>query len=213
MLSFSVSCYKRRQAFAHIIAIVQEYNHKFSKDPFVPTLWTSILIQHSSILNKTALTLTENNVLQVILHNWIPINWLDHVYMYSVVFLEQQFFNSSLALNFYIQVDNEWHTQLHVYRIHQQCCSNGRMSDKASQRILWWDRWGYWLLSLEGKAWTSSPTMCTDHHSAPVIHEFSTHRAQPIIFNTITWVWASGWSNDVTPSWRFSVKSPWTCSI
>ncbi|KAG6896139.1 hypothetical protein C0995_011740 [Termitomyces sp. Mi166 len=49
----------------------------------------------------------DNNALHVLLHNRIPLDWVDHAYTYGVVYLEQQFHSPTMSLDIFREVDDE----------------------------------------------------------------------------------------------------------
>ncbi|KAG6869622.1 hypothetical protein C0995_001722 [Termitomyces sp. Mi166 len=65
--------------------------------------------------DEMARNFSDNNALCVLLHNQIPLDWVDHTYKYGVVYLEQQFHNSTMSLDIFCEIDNERHQHLLCY--------------------------------------------------------------------------------------------------
>ncbi|KAG6896167.1 hypothetical protein C0995_011728 [Termitomyces sp. Mi166 len=67
------------------------------------------------VLDKMAQNFSDNDALRVLLHNRIPLDWVDHAYTYGVVYLEQQFHNPTMSLDIFHEIDNECHQRLLCY--------------------------------------------------------------------------------------------------
>ncbi|KAG6893643.1 hypothetical protein C0995_016443, partial [Termitomyces sp. Mi166 len=65
--------------------------------------------------DEMARNFSDNNVLCVLLHNRILLDWVDHAYTYGVVYLEQQFHNPTMSLDIFHEIDNERHQRLLHY--------------------------------------------------------------------------------------------------
>ncbi|KAG6881978.1 hypothetical protein C0995_016407, partial [Termitomyces sp. Mi166 len=59
------------------------------------------------VLDEMAQNFSDDDALHVLLHNRIPLDWVDHVYTYGVVYLEQQFHNSTMSMDIFREIDNE----------------------------------------------------------------------------------------------------------
>ena len=77
---------------------VQDFNVAHPNNLFVPAPWTIVLIMMPIFPDEAAGTIIEDDVLWIMLHNCIPLEWADHAYMYGVVYLKHQFFHSSPAM-------------------------------------------------------------------------------------------------------------------
>ncbi|KAG6880915.1 hypothetical protein C0995_003826, partial [Termitomyces sp. Mi166 len=69
----------------------------------------------------------DNDALRVLLHNRIPLDWVDHAYTYGMVYLEQQFHNPTMSMDIFKDVDNERIERLSRYG--------------TPSAILQWDGW------------------------------------------------------------------------
>ncbi|KAG6880761.1 hypothetical protein C0995_004532, partial [Termitomyces sp. Mi166 len=65
--------------------------------------------------DEMAQNFSDNNTLCILLHNQIPLDWVDHVYTYGVVYLEQQFHNPTMSLDIFHKIDDEHHQRLLRY--------------------------------------------------------------------------------------------------
>ncbi|KAG6882016.1 hypothetical protein C0995_016235 [Termitomyces sp. Mi166 len=77
--------------------------------------------------NDQARNFLDDNALCILLHNCIPLDWVDHAYTYSVVYLEQQFHSLTMSLDIFRQVDDERIEHLSHY--------------STPPTILQWDGW------------------------------------------------------------------------
>ncbi|KAG6896359.1 hypothetical protein C0995_011509 [Termitomyces sp. Mi166 len=46
-------------------------------------------------------------MLRILLHNQIPLDWVDHAYTYGMVYLEQQFHNPMMSMDIFCKIDDE----------------------------------------------------------------------------------------------------------
>ncbi|KAG6892257.1 hypothetical protein C0995_004606, partial [Termitomyces sp. Mi166 len=65
--------------------------------------------------DEMAQNFSDDNALHVLLHNQIPLNWVDHAYTYGMVYLEQQFHNSMMSLDIFCKIDDKRHQRLLCY--------------------------------------------------------------------------------------------------
>ncbi|KAG6882224.1 hypothetical protein C0995_015383 [Termitomyces sp. Mi166 len=65
--------------------------------------------------DKMAQNFSDDDALCILLHNWIPLDWMDHAYTYGVVYLEQQFHNPMMSLDIFCEIDDERHQRLLRY--------------------------------------------------------------------------------------------------
>ncbi|KAG6860016.1 hypothetical protein C0995_000444 [Termitomyces sp. Mi166 len=70
---------------------------------------------------------SDNNALHVLLHNHIPLDWVNHAYTYGMVYLEQQFHSLTMSLDIFREVDDECIKRLSRY--------------STPPTILHWDGW------------------------------------------------------------------------
>ncbi|KAG6882246.1 hypothetical protein C0995_015313, partial [Termitomyces sp. Mi166 len=82
-----------------------------------------MVVQYGSHLNiiqvhmpdEMAQNFSDDNALRILLHNQIPLDWVDHAYTYGVVYLEQQFHNPTMSLDIFHEIDDECHQRLLCY--------------------------------------------------------------------------------------------------
>ncbi|KAG6869913.1 hypothetical protein C0995_016307 [Termitomyces sp. Mi166 len=65
--------------------------------------------------DEMAQNFSDDNTLHVLLHNQIPLDWVDHTYTYGMVYLEQQFHNPTMSLDIFHEIDNKHHQRLLHY--------------------------------------------------------------------------------------------------
>ncbi|KAG6858143.1 hypothetical protein C0995_002287 [Termitomyces sp. Mi166 len=57
--------------------------------------------------DKMAQNFSDNDALHVLLHNWIPLDWVDHAYTYGMVYLEQQFHSPTMSMDIFCEINDE----------------------------------------------------------------------------------------------------------
>ncbi|KAG6858964.1 hypothetical protein C0995_012575 [Termitomyces sp. Mi166 len=57
--------------------------------------------------DEMAQNFSDNDALRVLLHNQILLDWVDHAYMYGVVYLEQQFHSPTMSMDLFHKIDDE----------------------------------------------------------------------------------------------------------
>ncbi|KAG6869926.1 hypothetical protein C0995_016217, partial [Termitomyces sp. Mi166 len=65
--------------------------------------------------DKMAQNFSDDDALRVLLHNQIPLDWVDHTYTYGVVYLEQQFHSPTMSMDIFREIDNEHLQRLSHY--------------------------------------------------------------------------------------------------
>ncbi|KAG6843626.1 hypothetical protein H0H87_002297 [Tephrocybe sp. NHM501043] len=84
--------------------------------PFMP-LSREELSLNQVYMSKTFIqNFCEVDAICVLMQNYIPVEWVDHVYTYGMVYLEYQFLNPNVSIDLYQNVNNEHHEQLLTYR-------------------------------------------------------------------------------------------------
>ncbi|KAG6898677.1 hypothetical protein C0995_008878 [Termitomyces sp. Mi166 len=106
---------------------VASYNVAFLDQPLVAQYGSHLNILQVHVPDDQARNFSDDNALRVLLHNHIPLDWVDHAYTYGMVYLEQQFHSLTMSLDIFREVDNE----------HIECLS--RYSTPPA--ILHWDGW------------------------------------------------------------------------
>ncbi|KAG6886774.1 hypothetical protein C0995_004894 [Termitomyces sp. Mi166 len=86
---------------------VASYNAAFPERPLVAQYGSHLNILQVHVPNDQACNFSDNDTLHVLLHNRIPLDWVDHVYTYGMVYLEQQFHNPTMSMDIFKDVDNE----------------------------------------------------------------------------------------------------------
>ncbi|KAG6881253.1 hypothetical protein C0995_002489 [Termitomyces sp. Mi166 len=83
------------------------YNAVFLERPLVAQYGSHLNILQVHVPNDQARNFLDNNTLRVLLHNRIPLDWVDHAYTYGMVYLKQQFHNLTMSMDIFKDVDNE----------------------------------------------------------------------------------------------------------
>ncbi|KAG6863590.1 hypothetical protein C0993_010938 [Termitomyces sp. T159_Od127] len=67
--------------------------------PFVAQFGANLEIWQVHVPDNQVWNFTNNDVICVLIHNRIPLDWVDHAYTYGVVYLEQQFHQPTMSLD------------------------------------------------------------------------------------------------------------------
>ncbi|KAG6858107.1 hypothetical protein C0995_002581, partial [Termitomyces sp. Mi166 len=86
---------------------VASYNAAFLEQPLVAQYGSHLNILQVHVPDDQARNFLDNDALRVLLHNCIPLDWVDHAYTYGVVYLEQQFHNPTMSMDIFKDVNNE----------------------------------------------------------------------------------------------------------
>ncbi|KAG6871340.1 hypothetical protein C0995_005864, partial [Termitomyces sp. Mi166 len=86
---------------------VASYNAAFPERPLVAQYGSHLNILQVHVPNDQAHNFSDDDALRVLLHNRIPLDWVDHAYTYGVVYLEQQFHNPTMSMDIFKDVDIE----------------------------------------------------------------------------------------------------------
>ncbi|KAG6857958.1 hypothetical protein C0995_003859 [Termitomyces sp. Mi166 len=65
--------------------------------------------------DEMARNFSDDDALCVLLHNQIPLDWVDHAYTYGMVYLEQQFHSPTMSMDIFHKIDDECHQRLSHY--------------------------------------------------------------------------------------------------
>ncbi|KAG6893461.1 hypothetical protein C0995_000492 [Termitomyces sp. Mi166 len=103
------------------------YNAAFPERPLVAQYGSHLNILQVHVPNDQAHNFSDDDALHVLLHNCIPLDWVDHAYTYGMVYLEQQFHNPTMSMDIFKDVDNERIEHVSRYG--------------TSPAILQWDGW------------------------------------------------------------------------
>ncbi|KAG6892323.1 hypothetical protein C0995_004352, partial [Termitomyces sp. Mi166 len=95
--------------------VVASYNAAFPDQPMVAQYGSHLNIIQVHMPDEMAQNFSDNDTLHVLLHNRIPLDWVDHTYTYGVVYLEQHFHNPTMSLDIFHEIDNERHQCLLCY--------------------------------------------------------------------------------------------------
>ncbi|KAG6869551.1 hypothetical protein C0995_002292 [Termitomyces sp. Mi166 len=57
--------------------------------------------------DKMAQNFSDDDALRVLLHNQILLDWVDHAYTYSMVYLEQQFHSPTMSMDIFCEINDE----------------------------------------------------------------------------------------------------------
>ncbi|KAG6881917.1 hypothetical protein C0995_016668 [Termitomyces sp. Mi166 len=83
------------------------YNAAFLEQLLVAQYGSHLNILQVYVPDDQAHNFSDNDTLCVLLHNRIPLDWVDHAYTYGVVYLEQQFHNPMMSMDIFKDVDNK----------------------------------------------------------------------------------------------------------
>ncbi|KAG6886641.1 hypothetical protein C0992_002974 [Termitomyces sp. T32_za158] len=83
--------------------------------PFVAQYGANVEICQVHIPDDQVRNFSDNHALHVLIHNCIPLDWVDHAYTYGVVYLEQQFHQPTMSLDVFQDVNDERLQRLSVY--------------------------------------------------------------------------------------------------
>ncbi|KAG6863558.1 hypothetical protein C0993_011076, partial [Termitomyces sp. T159_Od127] len=95
--------------------VVAAYAAANPTQPFVAQFGANLEIQQVHVPDDQVRNFTDNDAIRVLIHNRIPPDWVDHAYMYGVVYLEQQFHQLTMSLDVFRDVDDERLQCLAVY--------------------------------------------------------------------------------------------------
>ncbi|KAG6881145.1 hypothetical protein C0995_002894, partial [Termitomyces sp. Mi166 len=106
---------------------VASYNAAFPERLLVAQYGSHLNILQVHVPDDQACNFSDNDALHILLHNCILLDWVDHAYIYGMVYLEQQFHNPTISMDIFKDVDNK----------HIECLS----CYGTSPTILQWDGW------------------------------------------------------------------------
>ncbi|KAG6858844.1 hypothetical protein C0995_013506, partial [Termitomyces sp. Mi166 len=81
--------------------------------PMVAQYGSHLNIIQVHVPDKMAQNLSDDDALCILLHNQIPLDWVDHAYTYGVVYL--QFHNPKMSLDIFHKIDDKRHQRLLCY--------------------------------------------------------------------------------------------------
>ncbi|KAG6884719.1 hypothetical protein C0995_009962 [Termitomyces sp. Mi166 len=84
-------------------------------------------LEQVHVPDDQACNFSDDDTLRVLLHNCIPLDWVDHAYTYGMVYLEQQFHSLTMSLDIFREVNDERIERLSRY--------------STPPAILQWDGW------------------------------------------------------------------------
>ncbi|KAG6882642.1 hypothetical protein C0995_014118 [Termitomyces sp. Mi166 len=94
---------------------VASYNTAFPDQLMVAQYRSHLNIIQVHVPDEMARNFSDDDALRVLLHNQIPLDWVDHAYTYGVVYLEQQFHNPMMSLDIFHKIDDKRHQRLLCY--------------------------------------------------------------------------------------------------
>ncbi|KAG6871018.1 hypothetical protein C0995_009022, partial [Termitomyces sp. Mi166 len=97
------------------VEAVASYNAALLDQPMVAQYGSHLNLLQVHVPDEMACNFSDDDVLHVLLHNQIPLDWVDHAYTYGVVYLEQQFHNPMMSLDIFCKIDDERHQRLSHY--------------------------------------------------------------------------------------------------
>ncbi|KAG6858606.1 hypothetical protein C0995_015379, partial [Termitomyces sp. Mi166 len=87
--------------------VVASYNAAFPNQLMVAQYGSHLNLMQVHMPDEMAQNFSDNNTLHVLLHNRIPLDWMDHAYMYGMVYLEQQFHSPTMSMDIFCKIDDE----------------------------------------------------------------------------------------------------------
>ncbi|KAG6875204.1 hypothetical protein C0992_004781, partial [Termitomyces sp. T32_za158] len=94
---------------------IVDYNAAYPLTPLSPLNWMDVQLQPPHFDAATAINIMDADVLRAMLANCIPVEWVDHAYTFSMVYLETHFFEVNASINIYREMDNDRHRRLDLY--------------------------------------------------------------------------------------------------
>ncbi|KAG6893357.1 hypothetical protein C0993_001347 [Termitomyces sp. T159_Od127] len=95
--------------------VVAAYAAANPTQPFVAQFGANLEIRQVHVSDDQVRNFTDDDVICVLIHNHIPLDWVDHAYTYGVVYLEQQFHQPTMSLDVFRDIDDERLQRLVVY--------------------------------------------------------------------------------------------------
>ncbi|KAG6835154.1 hypothetical protein H0H93_004395, partial [Arthromyces matolae] len=96
---------------------VDSYNTHHPNAPFVPLFVTDGRIRFHRVYvpigNRH--NFSDHDALRVLLRNHIPVEWIDHAYLFGKAYLDYHFEHPSMLTDEFVQIDNERITRLNQY--------------------------------------------------------------------------------------------------
>ncbi|KAG6886529.1 hypothetical protein C0992_003549 [Termitomyces sp. T32_za158] len=89
--------------------------NKVYNEPFAAQYGPQLTISQVHVPDDKVRNFSDNDAIHVLLYNHIPAKWVDHAYMYGVVYLEQQFHHPTMSLDIFQEIDNERLECLRLY--------------------------------------------------------------------------------------------------
>ncbi|KAG6897085.1 hypothetical protein C0995_010823 [Termitomyces sp. Mi166 len=87
--------------------VVASYNVAFLDQPMVAQYGSHLNLMQVHMPDKMAQNFSDNNALCILLHDQIPLDWVDHAYMYGVVYLEQQFHSPMMSMDIFRKINDK----------------------------------------------------------------------------------------------------------
>ncbi|KAG6858742.1 hypothetical protein C0995_014285 [Termitomyces sp. Mi166 len=86
--------------------VVASYNAAFPDQPMVAQYGSHLNLMQVHMPDEMAQNFSDNDALCILLHNQIPLDWVDHAYTYGVVYMEQQFHSPTMSMDIFCKIDN-----------------------------------------------------------------------------------------------------------
>ncbi|KAG6878559.1 hypothetical protein C0992_007890 [Termitomyces sp. T32_za158] len=83
--------------------------------PFMAQYGADIEICQVHVPDDQVRNFSDDDAICILIHNCIPLDWVDHAYMYSVVYLEQQFHQPTMSLDIFQDVNDKRLQHLSIY--------------------------------------------------------------------------------------------------
>ncbi|KAG6893633.1 hypothetical protein C0995_016465, partial [Termitomyces sp. Mi166 len=91
---------------------VASYNAAFLDQLMVAQYRSHLNLMQVHMPDEMAQNFSDDDALCILLHNRIPLDWVDHAYTYGVVYLEQQFHSPTMSMDIFHEIDDE-----HIQRL------------------------------------------------------------------------------------------------
>ncbi|KAG6893538.1 hypothetical protein C0995_000233 [Termitomyces sp. Mi166 len=86
---------------------VASYNAAFPDQPMVAQYESHLNLMQVHVPDEMAQNFSDSDALCILLHNQIPLDWMDHAYTYGVVYLEQQFHSPTMSMEIFHKIDDD----------------------------------------------------------------------------------------------------------
>ena len=111
-----------RRQFAFLVCLprryqeaIVEYDRLNPQSPFVPQMGPIFALRRARISATSASNISQQDVINVLLDNRIPPEWIAHAYPYGFIFLNSHYAGSSIHQGLLDAIDHERLARLHMF--------------------------------------------------------------------------------------------------